>query len=98
MIDTIMPPTGFNALPGGTMSVLDARLTFGEEGKSCFFASKSEDFSIQSIFKSETKEWIDIVGTEAKIATRFLWNIKDECSPSCSDKKGGYYVRCIIEN
>ena len=90
--------SGFNALPGGTMSVLDERLTFREEGKICVFASKSEDFEIQSIFKSETKEWIDIVGTEAKIATRTLWNIKDEFSPFCSDKNGGYYVRCIVEN
>ena len=89
---------GFNALPGGTMSVLDERLTFREEGKICVFASKSEDFEIQSIFKSETKEWIDIVGTEAKIASRTLWNIKDEFSPFCSDKNGGYYVRCLVEN
>jgi len=66
-------------------SVLDARLTFREEGKSCVFTSKSEDFIIQSIFKSETKEWIDIVGTEAKIATRTLSNISDEFRPFCSD-------------
>lgn len=89
---------GFNALPGGSISVLDTRLTFQDEGKMCVFASNSEDFITQSIFKSETKEWIDIVGTEAKIATRILWNIKDDFSPSCSDKNGGYYVRCLVEN
>ena len=89
---------GFNALAGGIMSLFDGTLKFEQEGKQCLFASNSEVFSTQSIFKSETKEWIDIVGTEAKIATRLLWNIKDECSPSCSYKNGGYYVRCMVEN
>ena len=89
---------GFNALAGGIMSLFDGTLKFEQEGKQCLFASNSEVFSTQSIFKSETKEWIDIVGTEAKIATRLLWNIKDECSPSCSYKNGGYYVRCVVEN
>lgn len=89
---------GFNALPGGTMSVLDAKLTFEDEGKICVFPSNSVEFSIHTIFKMETKEWIDIVGTEAKISTRILWNIQNTFVSICSDKNGGFYVRCIVES
>ena len=46
----------------------------------------------------ETKEWIDIVGTEAKISTRILWNIQNTFVSICSDKNGGFYVRCIVES